>query len=71
MSTPYNNQWVLGRSRARWRRRMPDTSSGALGQPPAPLPHEPERQPGAVHERAQSASGRPVRKRPRWIDRDT
>jgi hypothetical protein len=71
MSTPYNNQWALGRSlaRSRWRRRGLAAGSGA--QPPAPLAPEPQRQPLAVHEPPQRSSGRPVRKRPRWIDRDT
>jgi hypothetical protein len=60
MSTPYNNQWLLGRSR--WRRRRHAAGSGARRQPPAPLREEP-------HAR-QPASGT-VRKQPRWIDRDT
>ena len=76
MST-YNNQWVLGRSRARWRRRPPAAGSGALGQPPVPLPQEPhEQHPSGTHERPRPAFTGPVRKRPgrkhpRWIDRDT
>jgi hypothetical protein len=80
MST-YNNQWVLGRSRARWRRRAPAAGSGDLERPTTPLAQEPhERQPSGTHERPQPALTRPVRKRPvrkhprwhpRWIDRDT
>ena len=69
MST-YNNQWVLGRSRARWRRRAPAGGGGALEQPAAPLPQEPhERHPSG--KRPRPAFTGPVRKHPRWIDRDT
>ena len=71
MSTPYNNQWVLGRSRARWRRRGRAAASGGVGEPPVALPQEPHERPPSVHERPQPALGRAVRKRPRWIDRDT
>ena len=71
MST-YNNQWVLGRSRARWRRRAPAAGSGAREQPAAPLPQPPhERHPSGTHERSRPAFSGPVRKHPRWIDRDT
>ena len=71
MST-YNNQWVLGRSRARWRRRAPAAGSGAPEQPLAPLPQERhERHPSATHKRPRPAFTGPVRKHPRWIDRDT
>ena len=71
MSAAYNNQWVLARSRARWRRRASATSDGDLGHPPAPPPQEPQWQPPGIQERPRPASGRAVRKRPRWIDRDT
>ena len=75
MSTPYNNQWVLRHARSRWRRRTSPAGSGALGQPPVPLPHEPhgphERQASPAPERPRPAFRRPARKRPRWIDRDT
>ena len=71
MST-YNNQWVLGRSRARARRRAPAAGSGALEQPATPLPQEPhERQAAGTRERPRPAFTGPVRKHPRWIDRDT
>ena len=51
MSTPYNNQWVLGRLRARWRRRAHAAGSGALGQPCGPLPeHLLEQPPQQSHE---------------------
>ena len=71
MST-FNNQWVLSRSRARWRRRAPAVGSGAREPPPAPLPQEShERHPSGTHERPRPAECGPVRKHPRWIDRDT
>ena len=71
MST-FNNQWVLSRSRARWRRRAPAVGSGAREPPPAPLPQEShERHPSGTHERSRPAFSGPVRKHPRWIDRDT
>jgi len=71
MST-FNNQWVLSRSRARWRRRAPAVGSGAREPPPAPLPQEShERHPSGTHERPRPAFSGPVRKHPRWIDRDT
>jgi hypothetical protein len=87
MSTPYNNQWALGRSR--WRSRG---ASGALGPPPDPPGEEgPERREHhdrqGSHETGASREnrhgGRPApgfdpaftggagRKPPRWIDRDT
>jgi len=86
MSTPYNNQWVLGRLRARWRRRAHAAGSGTLGEPRAPLPEQPHEPPPssksrgkhaargpshAARERPRPASGRAARKHPRWIDRDT
>jgi hypothetical protein len=71
MSTPYNNQWVLGRSRARWRRRAPAAAGDALGQPPVALPQGPHERAPSVHDRPRTSLGRPARKRPRWIDRDT
>jgi len=71
MST-YNNQWVLGRSRSRWRRRAPAAGGGGFEQPAAPLSQEPrERQPAGTRERPRPAFTGPVRKHPRWIDRDT
>ena len=69
MSTPYNNQRALARSRARWRGAA--AGSGTRAEPAAPLPQEPQRQPSDVRDRPRPASGRPVRKHPRWIDRDT
>ena len=67
MSTPYNNQWLLGRSR----RRRRTAGSGAFGPPLAPPPREPhEQQASGAHERLLPLDRRPVRKRPRWIDRD-
>jgi len=72
MSTSYNNQWVLGRARARWTRRAAAADSDALGQRPAPPPREPhERQPSPAHQPSQPALNRPMRKHPGWIDRDT
>jgi len=87
MSTPYNNQWVLGRLRARWRRRAHAAASGARAEPSAALPEQPQSQPPpssesrgkhaprnpahAARERPRPASGRAARKHPRWVDRDT
>ena len=85
MSTPYNNQWVLGRLRARWRRRAHAAASGALAEPNAALPAQPQPPPSskphgkhaprnpahAARERPRPASGRAARKHPRWVDRDT
>jgi len=85
MSTPYNNQWVLGRLRARWRRRAHAAASGALAEPSAALPEQPQPPPSskshgkhaprnpahAARERPRPASGRAARKHPRWVDRDT
>jgi len=72
MSTSYTNQWVLGRAHSRWRRRAPAAGSGALGQPPVPPLQKPhERQPSPAGEPARPVLNRPVRKRPRWVDRDT
>jgi len=87
MSTPYNNQWVLGRLRARWRRRAHAEASGALAEPSAALPEQPQpqsppsskshdkhapRNPAhTARERSRPASGRAARKQPRWVDRDT
>jgi hypothetical protein len=86
MSTPYNNQWILGRLRARWRKRAHPAVSAGLEQPRAPLreqsherppssrshgKHAP-RSPGhGAHDRPRPSSGGAVRKRPRWVDRDT
>ena len=72
MSTSYNNQWVLGHAHSRWRRLAPVPDSGALGQPPISPPRkEHERQPSPAGAGPRPALNRPVRKRPRWIDRDT
>lgn len=73
MSTSYNNQWVLVRARSRWRRRAPAADSGTIGQTPAALPREPhERQPSPTPpQHVRPPYSRRVRKRPRWIDRDT
>jgi hypothetical protein len=76
MGTTYNNQWVLGRTRTRWRRRAGAAGTGGLGQPVDPLPpethtHEPHAPASPVPPRPRAAFARPVRKRPRWIDRDT
>jgi hypothetical protein len=70
MSPRYNNQWVLGRSR--WRRRAPTAGSSARAPSPVSLPRQPHERPAGAHEHPGPALGRrPVRKRPRWIDRDT
>lgn len=45
MSTPYNNQWALGRLRVRWARRADATASGALAEPSAALPEQPQQPP--------------------------
>jgi hypothetical protein len=79
MSTPFNNQWVLGRPR--WRRRGRAAMSGAL-----PPPSDPPAQEGRPHETGASRDNRRGRTRipgfdpaftggaagkpPRWIDRD-
>ena len=73
MSTPFNNQWVLGRLRARWRKRDHAAGSGTPGEPPASLPelpHEPlpEQQPPASKSHAKHAPRNPahtIRERPR------
>jgi hypothetical protein len=70
MSTPYNDQWLLGRSRWRRRGRAPvgagfESGTDPLGQPPG---NEREVQDkGQPQEKRTGA----MRKRPRWIDRDT
>jgi hypothetical protein len=76
MTTPYNNQWALGR--ARWRRRERAAVRGTLAQappPPRPEQHEQPQRPGgqehASRERTGSLLGGAARKRPRWVDRDT
>jgi hypothetical protein len=82
MSTPHNDQWVLGR----WRRRVHAAGSDALGQARAPLREQPHAQPPSskshgkhaprspghgAHDHPRPSSGGAARKRPRWIDRDT
>lgn len=68
MTTPYNNQWVLGRRRGRRRGRA--AASGAIGQT-----IDPQRQLQNDGHGGQAGSRPAVagaaRKRPRWIDRDT
>jgi hypothetical protein len=75
MSTSYNNQWVLRRSR--WRGRDRAVAHRAAEQPPVPQrqlldEHQPSEAPseaeGAHGARGHGQAGR---KRPRWIDRDT
>ena len=68
MSTPYNNQWLLGRLRARWRRRARAAEDCALVQPPAPPREQPHER---AHDRPRPSPGGAVRKRPHWVDRDT
>jgi len=64
MSTPYNNQWVLGRLRARWRRRAHAAGSSVLGQPCGPLPEQlPEQPPEESHEPPPPPSSRSRTKR--------
>jgi hypothetical protein len=48
MSIPYNDQWVLGRSR--WRRRQRAVLGGALG-PPSDPPGRERPEPRDHHER--------------------
>ncbi len=81
MSTPYNDQWILGRPR--WRRRKRAAANGALGHTSDAQPrqlHEPHDTSSASgphgSETAEQAGTRrafagTARKRPRWIDRDT
>ena len=78
MSTPYNNQWVLGRLRARWRRRAHAAAGGALAEPSAALPthglpghalpEQPREQPPSSKSHAKHAPRSPThaaRERPR------
>jgi hypothetical protein len=74
MSIPYNDQWVLGRSR--WRRRR-HAAADSLGQAPCEgrEPHEkasaePDAAPQSLAGAARQQTGA-MRMRPRWIDRDT
>lgn len=64
MSTPYKDQWVLERRRPEPHERV--APHGA--QQPCTVP---DRVRGGAHEVVRSPFHRPVRKRPRWIDRDT
>jgi hypothetical protein len=80
VSTPFNNQWVLGRARSRRRQRKTDSRAGAThaeGGSRAPqkshagLAANPRY---AGHADARSGlafMARAARKRPRWVDRDT
>jgi len=75
MSTPYNDQWLIGRSR--WRRRGRAAVGGALGPATAPLEQPPDegREPQDKVPAEQPAAFKEwsgaMRPRPRWIDRDT
>jgi hypothetical protein len=74
MSTPYNDQWVLGRPRGRRRGRA--AASGAFGSRTdlQGLPPREGREPqdkGRAEQAPSRAFAGAVRKRPRWIDRDT
>ena len=62
MSTPYKDQWVLERPRPESHER------GAPHEAQQPCTAG-DRGRGA-HESVRSGFHRPVRKRPRWIDRD-
>lgn len=62
MSTSYNDQWVLERPRQEPHER--DVLHEAQ-------PHTLRDRGRAAQEAAREAYHRPVRKRPRWIDRDT
>jgi hypothetical protein len=62
VGTSYNDQWVLERPRPE-----PDERAASHEQQPRTLR---DRGRGA-HEAVRPAFHRPVRKRPRWIDRDT
>ncbi len=63
MSTPYNDQWVLERPRPEPHERVPLHEA----QQPCTVPDRGR----SAHEAGRSPFHRPVRKRPRWIDRDT
>ena len=75
MSTPYNDQWAIGRSR--WRRRGRAAVGGALGPATDPLAKPPDeaREPQDKGSAEQPVASRAfpgtMRPRPRWIDRDT
>ena len=75
MSIPYNDQWVLGRSR--WRRRRHAAGNDPPAQPPCEG-REPRDQGSAEQAPASQVLAGAVpkpagalRMRPRWIDRDT
>jgi hypothetical protein len=63
MSTPYRDQWML--ERPRQERRERDASHEAR------QPRTSRDRGRGAHEVVRSAFYRPVRRRPRWIDRDT
>ena len=67
MSTPYNNEWVLGRSRRRVPPRQPQ--EGSEPQDPRAT-REPRGKGRPEQDGPRVLTGAP-RKRPRWIDRDT
>ena len=64
MSTPYNDQWVLDRPR-------PELHEEREGAPEARQPHTLRERGRTADPAVPSTLRRPVRKRPRWIDRDT
>ncbi|HVN46868.1 MAG TPA: hypothetical protein VMT66_16685 [Steroidobacteraceae bacterium] len=67
MSTPFNNQWLLGRARARRRERPPAAPEAAAVPRQAAVPRHPRRTPGF----GPAVAGTTMRKHPRWVDRDT
>ena len=90
MTTPINNQWVLGRARSRRRDRaaMPGEirhSAHIRDQDQAEAKAQPQRSEVEHHAQPQTSAPREhprggfgpalaqsvMRKRPRWIDRDT
>jgi hypothetical protein len=81
VSTPFNNQWVLGRARSR-RRPRPSGPREAAAQVPGGAHATQEAQAGTLPPNPRHGAhadarldlafmARAARKRPRWIDRDT